>query len=169
MPDGKTHNKINIIILFLILIGLHSPLCSKTLPLEYLSPGSIALFAFSFLVGTYYLSPDLDIKSDPFKRWGPFRYIWWPYQKLFGHRGMLHNPILGPLIIILTVGLVFVAPVVLALDLSAKEVPQEYLISLFAGIVFSIEIHIVADALSTKKKRTATKIKKKLKGTNKKK
>ncbi|MDD4496673.1 MAG: DUF2227 family putative metal-binding protein, partial [Methanosarcinaceae archaeon] len=120
MPNGKTHNKINIIVLFLILIGLHSPLCSETLPLEYLSTASITIFSFSFLFGTYYLSPDLDIKSEPFKRWGPFRHIWWPYQKIFGHRGMLHNPLLGPLIIILTVGVVFVAPVVVALGLNAR-------------------------------------------------
>lgn len=165
MPNGKTHNKINIAVLFLTLIGLHSPLFSTTLPSEYLSTASIAIFSFSFLFGTYYLSPDLDIKSDPFKRWGPFRYIWWPYQKIFGHRGMLHNPIFGPLIIILTVGVVFVAPVVVALDLSAKEVPQELLVALFTGIVLSIEIHIVADTISTKTKRTSTKVKKKLNGS----
>lgn len=162
MPNGNTHNKINITILFLILLGLHAPFCNANIPSEYLSVTSIAVFSIAFLFGTYYLSPDLDIKSDPLNRWGIFKIIWKPYQKIFGHRGKLHNPILGPLIIILTVGTVFVAPVLVLLDLNARVVPQELLISMFAGMVLSIETHIAADLVSTRKKRTSTKIKKKL-------
>lgn len=54
------------------------------------------IFAGSFIVATFLLSPDLDIfHSSPNKNWGKMRLVWWPYTKIFSHRGMSHTPILG--------------------------------------------------------------------------
>ncbi len=48
-----------------------------------------------YLAGMF-LSPDLDTLSKPFKRWGVFKIIWIPYQKMIPHRSPLsHAPILG--------------------------------------------------------------------------
>ncbi len=53
----------------------------------------------SHFLGGYWLSPDLDIKSRPFLRWGILKIIWIPYQRLIPHRSPLsHSPVLGSLI-----------------------------------------------------------------------
>lgn len=42
------------------------------------------------------LGPDLDIHSIQYKRWGPMRWIWLPYQRALKHRSRLsHGPIIG--------------------------------------------------------------------------
>lgn len=52
--------------------------------------------AIAFLWSGLYLSPDLDIRSDPFKRWGLLKWYWLPYQKLIPHRSIWsHGPIIG--------------------------------------------------------------------------
>ena len=50
----------------------------------------------AFLFGGLFLSPDLDINSRPYQRWGGLRWLWWPYQRLIRHRSVLsHSPFLG--------------------------------------------------------------------------
>ena len=49
-----------------------------------------------FLIGGLWLSPDLDTPSNPSRRWGPLRCLWWPYRRLLSHRSLLsHSPLLG--------------------------------------------------------------------------
>lgn len=163
MPSGKTHVKINITLLLGILLSLHTNFMKSHIPPEYTEFDTIAIFSFAFIFGTYYLSPDLDIKSDPLKRWGILKHIWWPYQKIFKHRGKLHHPLSGPIIIISTVGLFIIIPVIKLFNLDITSIPTKYTISLLTGIVVSIEAHIITDAIYTKLKRKSTKIKKKLK------
>ncbi|WP_292376851.1 metal-binding protein [Methanosarcina sp. UBA411] len=163
MPNGKTHVKINITLLLGILLSLHTNVMKSHIPPEYTEFETIAIFSFALIFGTYYLSPDLDIKSDPFKRWGILKHIWWPYQKIFKHRGKLHHPLSGPIIIISTVGLFIIVPVVKLFNLDITNIPTKYLISLLTGIVISIEAHILTDVIYTKVKRKSTKIKKRLK------
>jgi len=53
-------------------------------------------FILGYTIGTFFLSPDLDLKhSKPTKRWKFLKIIWYPYQKVFKHRGLSHIPILG--------------------------------------------------------------------------
>ncbi len=53
----------------------------------------------SHFIGGWYLSPDLDLKSLPWKRWGLLKFIWLPYQKFIPHRSPLsHAPLLGSVI-----------------------------------------------------------------------
>ncbi|KKG12216.1 MULTISPECIES: metal-binding protein [unclassified Methanosarcina] len=163
MPNGKTHIKVNITLLLGILLSLHINYIKSNIPPEYIEFDTIAIFSFALIFGTYYLSPDLDIQSDPFRRWGILKYIWWPYQKICKHRGKLHHPLLGPIIIISTVGLFIIAPVVKLFNLEITNIPTKYIISLLTGIVISIEAHIITDIIYTKAKRKSTKIKKKLK------
>ena len=50
----------------------------------------------AFLLGGLWLSPDLDTRSNPTRRWGPLRLLWWPYRRLLPHRSPLsHGPLLG--------------------------------------------------------------------------
>lgn len=163
MPNGKNHTKINITLLFAILLSLHTTFMKTYIPPEYLEFDTITIFSFAFIFGTYYLSPDLDIQSEPFKRWGILKFIWQPYQKIFKHRGILHNPILGPIIIISTVGLLIIKPIVILFKLKITNLPTKYIILLLSGIIVSIEAHIIADTIGTKAKRKSAKIKKLLK------
>jgi uncharacterized metal-binding protein len=57
------------------------------------------------LLGGYFLSPDLDIRSRPFQRWGPLRSLWLPYQKSIAHRSSWsHAPIIGTTLRLLYLG-----------------------------------------------------------------
>ncbi len=38
------------------------------------------VIASAHFLGGYWLSPDLDINSRPFQRWGVLKIIWIPYQ-----------------------------------------------------------------------------------------
>jgi len=72
MPDGKNHNIINITVLVIIISGLYSlsTRADIVLPMEYLNFQTISVFSISYLFGTFFLSPDLDINSSPYGRWG---------------------------------------------------------------------------------------------------
>ncbi len=88
MPAGHTHDRI---ILW-------------TLPavtgLVFLLTGGNSELALLVATGYFFsglmLSPDLDLRSRPFHRWGWFKWIWVPYQKAMGHRSIFsHGPIIG--------------------------------------------------------------------------
>lgn len=52
----------------------------------------------AYLFSGLWLSNDLDIYSRIYRRWGPLRWLWYPYQKLVSHRSWLsHGFAIGPL------------------------------------------------------------------------
>ena len=54
------------------------------------------------------LSPDLDLSSSgSSNRWGIFRFLWYPYNKLFSHRGISHSIIFGTLTRIIYLFLIY--------------------------------------------------------------
>ena len=62
----------------------------------WLGLGGVATAGLAFLMGGLWLSPDLDTRSNPSRRWGPLRLLWWPYRQLQRHRSLLsHSPLLG--------------------------------------------------------------------------
>lgn len=50
------------------------------------------------LVGTFYLSPDLDLDSTIYKRWGGLRWVWLPYKNLVKHRSSWSHSVVGGLL-----------------------------------------------------------------------
>lgn len=61
-----------------------------------LGAGGALSAGLGFLIGGLWLSPDLDTPSNPSRRWGPLRWLWWPYRRLLSHRSLLsHSPLLG--------------------------------------------------------------------------
>ncbi|MDD3248106.1 MAG: DUF2227 family putative metal-binding protein [Methanosarcina sp.] len=155
MPSGKTHDKINIVVLFLILLSLFSLLERSILPFpdSYLESRRIVLFSLAYLFGTFYLSPDLDIKSTPYRRWGILKVIWRPHQRLFRHRGVLHHPVLGPVILTLT-PLVLIYPLIYSLfiflDIDTGRFPFWAGSAILIGLVLSMEIHYLSDFVWSK-------------------
>ena len=52
--------------------------------------------AGAFLVGGLWLSPDLDVRSNALRRWGPLAALWGPYRRCLRHRSLLsHGPLVG--------------------------------------------------------------------------
>lgn len=63
---------------------------------------------FAMLFAGLMFGPDLDLQSRPYSRWGPFRFIWKPYQVAMPHRSTLsHGPVLGTAIRVLYFALMF--------------------------------------------------------------
>ncbi|MCP9809811.1 DUF2227 family putative metal-binding protein [Cyanobium sp. HWJ4-Hawea] len=62
----------------------------------WLGLAGIGSAGLGFLLGGLLLSPDLDTRSNPTRRWGPLKLLWWPYRSLLSHRSLFsHSPLLG--------------------------------------------------------------------------
>jgi uncharacterized metal-binding protein len=104
----------------------------------------------SHFLGGYWLSPDLDIKSRPFLRWGILRFIWLPYQRFIPHRSPLsHAPAIGSLLRLIYLA-VWLSP--LWLTLPALQQVQWAIdwgkaIAFFLGVELSALNHLLLDGL----------------------
>jgi len=85
MPSGQTHDRITLWSLPVV--------TALTLALTRNSDLTL-IVAGGFLFSGLMLSPDLDLRSRPFKRWGWLRWIWIPYQRMMRHRSVFSHGIL---------------------------------------------------------------------------
>ena len=86
MASGREHDRATC-----VLALIYGVICWP-----WLGIGGAFCSAMTFLFGGLFLSPDLDIHSRPYQRWGELRWLWWPYQRLIRHRSVLsHSPVLG--------------------------------------------------------------------------
>lgn len=53
-----------------------------------------ALFTVTYLFAGYACAGDLDLDSREYRRWGPLRFLWWPYRNLVPHRSWVSHGIL---------------------------------------------------------------------------
>ena len=85
MPDAKTHDLIGFVTGAALV-----PLAFQLLQNRGESPeqavAGAALLGAAHMIGSWWLSPDLDIDSAIDNRWGPFFWIWRPYMWLVPHR-----------------------------------------------------------------------------------
>jgi uncharacterized metal-binding protein len=90
MASGKNHDR-SILLTTPIMLAV-------AIASDHADVGLIATASY-YLAGMY-LSPDLDLVSRPFKRWGLLRVIWLPYQRLIPrHRHWLsHGPVIGSVV-----------------------------------------------------------------------
>jgi uncharacterized metal-binding protein len=90
MPSGKTHDLITLVA------------AVPTFAAGWGVTGSVGLAAAvtaATLFGGLMFGPDLDIQSRQYTRWGPLRFIWWPYKVAFRHRSRwTHGIVFGTLI-----------------------------------------------------------------------
>jgi uncharacterized metal-binding protein len=151
MPSGKKHITINWLILAILNI----------LIFIFYSDISIKHYVFfniSFLLVSYYISPDLDIDSSVYRRWGIMRWIWYPYREVMKHQGASHSFIWGPISIILNL-LIFLSIIILiaaSLDLLTEIPLLNIILEIGAILIICIAIvtwiHIIADKIFNKKK-----------------
>lgn len=93
MPNGRTHD----IITFVTAAVAVPVVLTSSLP--QIGPATTTVLVGSYLASGLVFSPDLDLHSAPYRRWGPLRFIWIPYQKIIPHRSWVsHSFVLGPLI-----------------------------------------------------------------------
>lgn len=159
MPSGKTHTRIDLLML-VVLVGVASyfwdPLTDYFGRDQFVEYGGVFVVAYFF--GTFLLSPDMDLNtSDPMKNWGVLRLLWRPYAQLFKHRGFSHVPILGTLTrIVYIVLLVYVLCAVanalfdmgweLSID-NLKDIDKKSVLCGLCGLCLPDLFHIVADRM----------------------
>jgi len=139
MPSGQKHVWINCLLLFIVN-------CIIIVSTSINEVGLLCIFINLFLFSTFYIGPDLDTDSSIYHRWGILKIIWWPYKKLCNHRQRSHGFIWGPVSILLNI-LLLLSPVIYILYQNDYQFPWTEMLYVTAGIVFSIESHIVADRL----------------------
>lgn len=162
MASGKTHEKINLFVLFaLIFIWFYVifKFSAKESLFELLFPGILG-----FVVGTFYLGPDLDIVSRPYNRWGFLKFIWKPYQKFFKHRSIFtHGIILGDLIRFLYLFATLALPMILLIyilsgvnyfkTITSMLLFNSSVVAFLLGIVSSSAAHTITDFVSSRVKK----------------
>lgn len=167
MPSGRTHDRITIWLLSPVVIISYILTRDGELTL---------LVAAGFFFSGLMFGPDLDIYSVQFKRWGTFRWLWIPYQKLLHHRSFLsHGFIIGTIIRIIYLSLwllIFAIFIVAILQLIVgfnwnwhtfiieqfNLITNKYskeAISLFIGLEIGAMSHYLSDILSSFSKRKA--------------
>lgn len=77
MPSGKTHDYITLL--------LAAP--TFIVAAEVTANSALALCVTgATLFGGWMFGPDLDTQSYQYKRWGVFRFLWFPYRVVIKHR-----------------------------------------------------------------------------------
>ena len=154
MPSGKTHLRIEAVILV-----LWSGLSVYLVLREWITTSQALLFLGSYLFSMMLMSPDLDLsKSDAFYRWGVLRWIWLPYVWIFRHRQMSHHPLLGPLSRIVYIGILVLAVTFIYLVSTGNPGPRlrlsmEAVVLVCLGLYLPNLEHILADQVSTSRRR----------------
>ncbi|WP_214692725.1 MULTISPECIES: metal-binding protein [unclassified Exiguobacterium] len=140
MASGKTHTRTNLVATGALAVA--TPFIEIDIPFALI---------IGAIIGTLWLSPDLDLKSDAYYRWGPLKFIWLPYVKLMPHRSLFsHLPVLSDLIRISYIGF----PLILLLPFTAYETEirswvDVHGMSFFLGLVFATTLHTTLDYTST--------------------
>jgi len=154
MPSGKIHLRIEALgLIAWLAVGVY--LCIS----GHIEAMWLVFFAIAYLASMLLLSPDLDLAdSHAARRWGPFRFLWWPYAAIFKHRQISHHLLFGPLTRILyAAALVLLAWAGLA-ALTRRSFHVAYpspalAISLLIGLYLPNVTHILADRLSSLRRR----------------
>lgn len=103
------------------------------------------------LIGGLMLSPDLDLISRPFKRWGFLKIIWVPYQQLIPrHRHWLsHGVIVGSALRLVYLA-AWLSPLLLAFPLNQFQLNSANMtraIAIFVGVELSALNHLILDGM----------------------
>ena len=137
MPDGRTHDKITIYVLPIILLLLFLVIPEVT---------SILIISIGYLFSSYMFNGDLDIYSRPYRRWGILRFIWKPYQNTFSHRSVFtHGLIIGTIIRLIYL---FLIPVIVSMILGMNVLSfllNPISIMFYVGLELGSAVHTISD------------------------
>jgi uncharacterized metal-binding protein len=165
MPSGRTHDLITLL------------LAAPTAGITYYITGDwtiTAIITAAMIFGGLMFGPDLDIQSRQYTRWGPLRFLWWPYKVMLPHRSRWsHSILLGTWIRVIY----FLAVITLLLIVSLyirdaylyntrpgveeftgafarvwevfSPIKRDYLIAAFLGLWIGATSHTVSDVLGS--------------------
>lgn len=163
MPGARAHDRIT-----LISVAIADGVYWTQAP--HPNANLAILFTLAYVFAGYACAGDLDLMSREYKRWGPLRFIWKPYQMLVPHRSWVsHGLLMGGLIralylalvstLLLWVGVWVVSRIGPHLDPNqvawqqwqslltlAKAHPQESM-ALASGFVLAGTTHSIADII----------------------
>jgi uncharacterized metal-binding protein len=143
MPGYNTHRIFNYIIFIAAVLSVYYS------GILQLSPVQLLVVGLGFYVGTEFVTPDLDIDSSAYKRWGRLRFLMLPYKWLFKHRQSSHNILYGAIVRILYVG----AIIAVSYYLIFKSFPLEnilypiHIIIFLGGIIAANALHVILDGI----------------------
>ncbi len=126
MASGRTHETINLSVFAAAAAG-YAYARAQGLTAEFdllFAPETLLAFSVSYLVGTFFVTPDLDLAENPMQarnNWGLLGLLWVPYGALFSHRGLSHSWIIGPL-----TRLIYMALLALAFGWAASELAPHF-------------------------------------------
>ncbi len=164
MPSGRTHESINLLVYGVAAVA-YVYTRQEGLTREFdtvLAPETLKTFSLSYLIGTFLVTPDLDLAENRMQarnNWGLLGTLWVPYGALFSHRGLSHSWLIGPL-----TRLLYLALLGLALSWAAAQVGPyfgysfsftanltqnwpELAIGGLAGYYLSQWLHLLADGI----------------------
>jgi len=151
MPSGKTHLRIEAVLLAVWTVGLGFLVSNDQI--AYVQG---ILFGGSYIFSMLFMSPDLDLaQSDAFHRWGIFRWMWLPYAWVFRHRQTSHHLFWGPLTRVVYVG-IFALGAGLAVRFGypnaavGSHLSAQSVLAVSTGLYLPNLEHIVADRLITR-------------------
>jgi uncharacterized metal-binding protein len=99
MPNARTHDAITYAII---------PFTYLAAEMYWGDHTTSAIATVAMLFSGLMFGPDLDLDSKPYRRWGPLKFLWKPYQAALPHRSKFsHGPILGTVIRIVYFLIVF--------------------------------------------------------------
>lgn len=113
-------------------------------------------FAATYLVGTLYVTPDMDLAEQartvrPKRRWGRFGALWVPYGLYFRHRGISHSYLVGPMTRIVYLGVILALPLGVAFGIGlipvAVVMNTPAMLGGLAGFYVSQWMHLWADGI----------------------
>jgi uncharacterized metal-binding protein len=144
MADGKTHDRVGLALIPLAVVA------AVAVADRLQNPRLIWVGAIAYTLGITHLSPDIDLKSNPWRRWWILRWIWWGYQEACPHRGFSHNIVIGTLSRVIYLGL----PVLILVWASGwreaiARTPlywQEILVA-FVALEVSAWVHLLLDGI----------------------
>jgi uncharacterized metal-binding protein len=165
VPNGRTHEAINLTFFAGLAAGYaYARTQGLAAELEQLvPPQAVATFSVSYLVGTFLVTPDLDLAEQGVRaksNWGLLGLLWIPYGSMFSHRGLSHTWLVGPM-----TRLIYMLIVALALSYVASGVApffgynfsvktqlvrngQELAIGALIGYYVSQWLHLIADGIA---------------------
>jgi uncharacterized metal-binding protein len=144
MPNGKTHDKVTLIILPIIIIA----------SIYFLNNiGNFLILVLSYLFSSFMFNGDLDMNSKPYNRWFILKMIWIPYQLLFNHRSIFtHGIIIGTLVRLIYLSMFIIPILYISKNLVLIKTFYNYagiykLVLVCIGLELGSAIHTIADKI----------------------
>jgi len=143
MPGYNTHRIFNYLIFIAAVLSVYYS------GILHLSPVQLLVIGLGFYIGTEFVTPDLDIDSSAYKRWGRLRFIMLPYKWLFKHRQSSHNIIYGAIVRIFYIS----AIIAVSYYLIFKSLPLEnilfpfHILIFLGGIIAANALHVILDGI----------------------